>query len=126
MVRQKRWVWSGTRLVPAVDAANTALRISLQRDTDQSAPNSDVTLPAPFSITAPACHEARRVRAGALHERNRQGRVMTIALVACELSGHAVAIPAIAQQRGDVRHFRAILDINRSTHASAFAGHHPS
>ncbi len=41
------------RAFPPVNAANAAFRISLLRDGDADAPNSEVTLPAPFAITAP-------------------------------------------------------------------------
>jgi hypothetical protein len=43
---------------PPVATANAAFRISFQRNGDADAPNSDVTLPAPFTITAPAAGAA--------------------------------------------------------------------
>jgi hypothetical protein len=54
MVRQEALGTVWYQAVPPVDSANTAFRISLLRDNDISAPNSDVTLPAPFTITSPA------------------------------------------------------------------------
>jgi hypothetical protein len=54
MVRQEALGVVWYQAIPPVDTANTVFRISLLRQDDAGAPASDVALPAPFSITAPA------------------------------------------------------------------------
>lgn len=86
MVRQDALGVVWYQAVPPVDASNTAFRISLLRVSDLSAPNSDVTLPPPFTITAPA--------AGAEFSRS-------LAAVTVSWSGSGAADPLTWQIRGD-------------------------
>jgi hypothetical protein len=86
MVRQEALGVVWYQAVPPVDTANTAFRVSFLRNDDVSAPNSDVTLPAPFTITAPA--------PGSVFSRTSQAVVIT-------WSGSGAADPLTWQVTGD-------------------------
>jgi hypothetical protein len=86
MVRQEALGVVWYQAVPPVDTANAAFRVSLLRDDDVSAPNSDVTLPPPFTITGPA--------PGSAYSRTSQAVTIT-------WSGSGAADPLTWQLTGD-------------------------